>query len=242
MLFLPIVLYFQNFCATHPIKIGINYHSKEWSIAYYMLAKTANSVISGDYSNYDGTIPKFVGEKVLEFINQWYDDDPKYQRARKVLFDNIYDAKYVFGNDVYEIKDGNPSGNPITSIYNSLCNMVILYSVLYDKVDMQQTSFAVYGDDAVVTTMTPGIEVETLAEPIKTYFGMLFTHWTKKEVIGRPPDTLDTISFLSRQFVRGPYNLILAPLPLDTICHSTYWYKKNGPAIVTGKQTVLTKS
>jgi hypothetical protein len=227
-LFLSIVIYIMSKCAICPIKVGINPHSTEWTMMYNELKRYGKSIISGDYSNYDGTIPKGVGEVVLEFINRWYGDDLKYQNARKLMFEHIYTAQFVYEDKVFNIKDGNPSGNPLTSIYNSLCNMVILYSVLYDKVPIQETASALYGDDAVVAINRENVTVEDLAEPIKEKFGMTFTHWTKVPKKNREKDTLENISFLSRGFVKQYDALISAPLPTNTIAHSTYWYKKQG--------------
>lgn len=226
MLFLPIVIYIMSRCATCPVKVGINPHSTEWTMLYNDLKRYCKSIISGDYSNYDGTIPKNVGIVVVNFINKWYDDDIKYQRARELMFEHIYSAQYVYEDKVYDVKDGNPSGNPLTSIYNSLCNIVILYSVLYDLVPIHELIMAVYGDDAVVAVNRLGLKVEDLAKPIKEKFGMTFTHWTKEKVEDREQDTLENINFLSRGFVKNSYGIVNAPLPLTTIAHSTYWYKK----------------
>lgn len=228
-LFLPFVVYITM--VDGPCDLGINVHSNEWRYKFFKLRKTAESVISGDYSNWDGSVPRFVGEVVLNFINRWFNDDEKYQIARRKLFEHIYNANYVLGHNVYNVKDGNPSGNPLTTVYNSLCNLVIMYVTLNQldvNCDSDHTTFAVYGDDVIVTTTKPGINVWDMSLIIKRDFGMTFTHWTKEENRpDRPADKLEDINYLSRAFVEEKDGSVSAPLPLTTVTHMTYWVRKN---------------
>ena len=215
--------YMQSQCVTKPISVGINPHSLDWAMIYNRLSTTNGSVIAGDFSNYDGVVPRFVGEVVLKFVNEWYDDGEVNANVRKLLFEHIYNATRINDNFIYQVKDGNPSGNPWTSWYNSLCQLVMWYTVmtLEFKLDPSTWNIVVYGDDNVVTTMKKGLRVSDFKPHFKKYFGMDYTHFSKKEV--DPHDTLDTIRYLGRKFVKTEFPWMFAPLELNVIVESLYW-------------------
>ena len=215
--------YMQSQCLTKPISVGINPHSLDWAFLYNRLAKTSGSIIAGDFSNYDGIIPRAVGEVVLDFVNDWYDDGETNAIVRKLLFEHIYNAHRINDDFVYEVKDGNPSGNPWTSWYNSLCQLVMWYTILTleFKMDVSTWTIVVYGDDNVLSTVVKNLRVSDFKPFFKEYFGMEYTHFSKKEV--DPYDTLDTIRYLGRKFVQTDYPWMAAPLDLQVIVESLYW-------------------
>jgi len=216
--------YMQSQCVQKPISVGINPHSIDWTIIYNRLSKTAGSVIAGDFSNYDGIVPRAVGEVVLMFANTWYDDGPINARVRSLLFEHIYHATRINDDFIYQVNDGNPSGNPWTSWYNSLCQLVMWYTILTEEFNMDPTTWniIVYGDDNVLTTMTSGLRVSDFQPHFKKYFNMEYTHFSKKDV--DPHDTLETIRYLGRSFTtNGHFPYKSAPLELSIIVESTYW-------------------
>lgn len=224
--FLPIVQYIQSQCSEKPVAVGINPHSLEWTKLRLRLAKTAQSVIAGDFSNYDGKLPAFVMKTALKWINKWFDDGEVNKRVRELLFEHMYNATRIHGTIIYKVCDGNPSGNPLTSIINSLCNIIMCYTILTREFHCQINEFemVVYGDDNVITVMRENLKCSDLTPFFQSYFGMDYTHWTKNEEALVRADTLDTISFISRGFVL--YNSIyLAPLPMDTIKEMMYWHR-----------------
>lgn len=220
--FMDIVESIQSQASVKPICVGLNVHSLDWRFLYNRLNSTNRSVIAGDFTNYDGMLPRFVGRFVLAFINAWYNDGPINARIRELLFEHIYNATHICFDSIYQVIDGNPSGNPITSIYNSLCNIVMCCVILLLdlKLSYDQFQLAVYGDDNVITTLAPGLRCVDLAPHFLRRFGMTYTHFSKAAV--EPYDTLETIRFLSRSFVY--YDSVYhAPLELDTITEIPYW-------------------
>jgi len=220
--FLDFVTYVQSLAATKPIAVGINAHSPEWAILHARLARCAGSIIAGDFSNYDGKLPKFVGQIALEFINHWYDDGQENASVRALLFEHIYNPTRIIYDTVYQVVDGNPSGNPITSIYNSLCNIIMCFVVLTEDFDLRADQFemVVYGDDNVMGLEKEGIRCSDLTPFFKSRFDMDYTHFSKSE--NESHDTLSTIRFLAREFVKDGTNF-RAPLELTTIVESTYF-------------------
>jgi len=215
--------FMQERCVECPISVGLNPHSIEWTMIYNRLAKTAGSVIAGDFSNYDGIVPRFVGEVVLDFINSWYDDGPINARVRSLLFEHIYNPTRITGNIVYQVKDGNPSGNPWTSWYNSLCQLVMWYTVLSEdfKLDISTWTIVVYGDDNLLTTEETGLRCSDFKPYFKQRFNMEYTHFSKSNV--DPHDSLETVRYLGRSFVSSNMVWKLAPLELSVVVESTYW-------------------
>jgi hypothetical protein len=225
--FLGIVTYIQSRSVDHPVSVGINVTSVAWTRLYNRMNSTAGSVLSGDFSNYDGMLPRFVGEVVLNFINSWYDDGEVNARVRALLFEHIYNPTRVSGDVMYKVFDGNPSGNPITSIYNSLCNMVMNYTIMLLDFGLPISDYnlAVYGDDHFLTTKTVGLSCSDLSPHFKRRFNMTYTRFEKNSdttII----DDMTTVSYLGRKFVKCD-SIFLAPLEMRVIVESLYW-KRTG--------------
>jgi hypothetical protein len=200
MYFLDFVLYVQSRAAEHQVSVGLNTASLDWLVIYKRIVSKGGSVISGDYENYDGRLPAFVGRAVVRFINSWYDDGPENARARELLFEHITNATHICYEKIYQVCDGNPSGNPITSIYNSFGGIIMVYIVLTRDLGMSPVDFdmVVYGDDNLIGTKASGVRCTTLAPHLKKRFGMTYTHCSKEE--HDFDDTIDDVTYLGRSF------------------------------------------
>jgi len=202
-----------------PISVGITNSSLQWKLLYSRLQTRSNSIVAGDFSNYDGRVPKYIGELVLKFINMWYNDGPINARVRNLLFEHIYSATRIYWTKVYRVYDGNPSGNPFTSIYNSLTNLVMTFIVLTEDLGFTDKDFelAIYGDDNVIGVNRDGLTCEDFHPHYLRRFGMTYTHFSKTET--NVTDTLESIRFLGRAFV--PYmSVVLSPLKESVIWNS----------------------
>jgi hypothetical protein len=219
---LDLTTYVQSKCVECPIALGFNPHSIQQTQLYYRLSQTCGSVIAGDFHNFDGRLPKYIGEFVVEFINWWYDDGEVNAQVRRLLFEHIYNATHVVYDKVYKVVDGNPSGNPMTTLYNSLCNIVMCAIILTEDLHLNWDEFnlTVYGDDNVITTKEEGLRVRDFAPFFVKRFDLEYTHFSKEDV--DVDDTLLTIKFLGRSFY--PFDSIFkAPLDLDTILQMVYY-------------------
>ncbi|APG77504.1 hypothetical protein [Hubei picorna-like virus 49] len=157
----------QSFCACfyqNHLKffsaVGIDTHSVEWSRLFFQLKRRSGVGFAGDYSSYDGTIPPECIMAVCEIINAWYDDGEENALARRVLFEELVHTYQTYRGVVYQTHRGNPSGNPCTTVLNTIVGAIYLYYVwnltflgtdLYgtDQFDRFVTMF-IYGDDNIV--------------------------------------------------------------------------------------------
>jgi len=219
MYFADLMAYIQRTPATKPVSVGINPHGLSWATLYSRLSKHKGSVLSGDFTNFDSKMPRFVMEFVVDYINWWYDDGEVNAQIRRTLLMDITDAMHIVFTSVYLAHGGVPSGHPWTSTGNSLGLDSMIYYILTECFGMDEGEFevALYGDDNVITTDKVGLRCSDLAPHFLRLFGMTYTHYSKKE--SETYDTLETITYLGRSFVGG----LRAPLSIKTIVECTYW-------------------
>lgn len=217
--------YVQGLAGEKPVCVGINAHSIEWTNLYIRLSGPGGSVVAGDFKNWDGSIPKFIALLVVDFINRWYDDGDVNRKARELLCEHLYEAVLVCFDTVFQTRGSGPTGNPITSLWNSLIQWVMWLITLTDDLGLDETEFeiALYGDDNIVTMTTANVTWDVFAEHFKRRFDVIYTHWSKSAHAGH--DTLDTINFIGRSFVRNSMGIYRAPLPIRTICEAFYWVR-----------------
>lgn len=228
-------MYFQDFTAymlsspvTKPVSVGINPHGRDWSMLYSRLSKHRGSTLSGDFSNFDGKLPKKVIQLVIKFINWWYNDGEENARIRERLAECVTDAQHIVFDIVYQAVGGSPSGHGNTSTWNSLALFCMVYHVLVNVMGIPEAEFqlALYGDDSVITTKRVGLRCNDLAPHFLDLFGMTYTHCSKVE--NDDHDTLETMTYLGRKFVAGKY----APLPMTTIIETLYWHKGSNAEVL----------
>lgn len=230
MYFGDFIMFAQEDPVYRPSAVGINPHSWDWTFLREDFKPYSGSTIAGDFSNFDGKLPRFVGKFLLRFINEWYDDGPENARVRELLFEHIYNATRINGDKIYQVVDGNPSGNPFTSLYNSFCNIIMIYVILTEdfKMYVKDWKVKVYGDDNIIGTKQKGLRCSHLAPYFKKRFDMTYTHWSKEEVdrddVFETTDTQEGIRFLGRAFV-SEQNVIRAPLTRAVLEESLYWFR-----------------
>lgn len=222
----------QRHSVSKPVAVGINPHSHDWMRLYHRLASVSDnekqeiSIIAGDFESYDTTLCSAFGKFFVSFVNRWYDDDLINQRVRELLFEHVYNATHIFGNKVYRLAMGNPSGNPLTAIYNSFCNIIATYTVLVHKMNIRENEFqfTVYGDDNVIAIGRKDIRCSDLTPHYLSCFGLKYTHFSKVALEDEPHDTLESIRYLGRKFVRSE-SVIRAPLEERVIMEMVYWIR-----------------
>lgn len=145
-----------------PHIVGINPFSYEWTMLFNKLSKVSSVGFCGDYALFDGTIPAEILERIVFIINRFYDDGEENALIRRVLWEEIIHTNQLAINLSYFTHLGNPSGNPLTTIVNSISNM--FYSYIVWLVKSRETlartqefgtvqsfekhvAFVVYGDD-----------------------------------------------------------------------------------------------
>lgn len=223
--FLAFVTYVQSQCAEKFCSVGITTSSCEWTLLYHRISRFDKSIIAGDFSNYDGNVPGYIGEMFINYVNHWYDDGSVNAHVRMLLFTHIRKATRIYQNKLYHMEEGNPSGNPITSIYNSFVNAIMIFIILTEDFKISSNSFDIlaYGDDNVIAIDVEGIHCNDLTPFFKSRFNMDFTHYSKSEFTG--VDTPKTINYLKRRWVKYG-NIYLSPLEHIAINNMLKWISR----------------
>jgi hypothetical protein len=214
----------QRGCVEHPVSVGINVHGMEWAAFLRRILKNCEFVADGDFENYDGSMHPVSVQFAVYLINKWYGGLGA--EERNILFWEILHCFHICVRTVYTTIGCNPSGQPSTSILNSVVLIIVMIScivILVKKYDLkleEDPDLAGYGDDNLVAI--PNFPFGELPAVIEAVYGMKLTdagksgvfkaqHWTK-------------VTYLSRSF-RVEGGLVHAPLNLDRIASIIYYTK-----------------
>jgi hypothetical protein len=214
----------QRGCVEHPVSVGINVHGMEWAAFLRRILKNCEFVADGDFENYDGSMHPVSVKFAVYLINKWYGGLGA--EERNILFWEILHCFHICVRTVYTTIGCNPSGQPSTSILNSVVLIIVMIScivILVKKYDLkmeEEPELAGYGDDNLVAI--PNFPFGELPDVIDAIYGMKLTdagksgifkaqHWTK-------------VTYLSRSF-RVEGGLVHAPLNLDRIASIIYYTK-----------------
>jgi hypothetical protein len=218
--------------------IGVNPYSRTWDSMIRKLKRFNSSddnvnCGAGDYSGFDTCLRPQIMWEILLLINDWYGVDHPDNSKRKKLFADIINSKHVVDDSVYEWQTGMPSGNPLTSIINTMYNHVV-FRMAYQLAGFPASTF-----NANVELMVLGDDNEfSVSDEIKEDFneltlvglmeqcGMVYTT-ELKGVATVPLRKITEVSLLKRS---NRYDRKLgrwvAPISLDSIFGSLNWTKK----------------
>lgn len=223
--------------------VGINPYSDEWDYCVSQLCKiadpTSHQFLAGDFKNFDGDLNQSLLWTIFDFIEQQYgrEDDA----LTFALWTDITNSLQIFGNSVIEVSRGQPSGNPGTTIINSLYNSSLIYTVVYlilidinseqalmikDNL-LEHLRVLVYGDDNIMSfskELSMILDPSLISEKMKM-FGHTYTSddKTSNKLFYR---TLFEISILKRKFsFDKSLKVWLAPLELPSILEPLNWDK-----------------
>nr|QPG92978.1 polyprotein 1 [Skokie dicistro-like virus] len=217
--------------------VGMNPYSKDWKdVVNHLDIFGGETMIAGDFSNFDGTINFYIMDKILDIINEFYSDDLQNQKVRRVLWEHISKSKHIVSHFVYQFTHSQPSGNPATAVTNSMYNSIAV-RYCYSEIFGNAMSFnkyvrmIAYGDDNVISVapfvhkrFNPSILSEAFKELAMTY---------TSETKGQQQSEFRKISevtFLKRGFeFDEDVGHWFAPLSIDSISEMTNWIK-TGPS------------
>lgn len=221
------------------IAVGINPYDEWGNLARYMAPDSQMCFTAGDYSKFDAKIPVPIAYQILKIINHFYYNGTNEDDAvREILFLDIVNSMHLSEGKLYEFVGGNPSGQPLTTIFNSLANLIMLcYNAAcigsceenFDFPSLfSRTRIQVFGDDNIIGYDPCDLrfwEQKVLETTIPKNLGMDYTNEAKdgKEVSTR---RLTEISFLKRSF-KFEHGVWLCPLDIVTLKETLLWMKKN---------------
>jgi len=164
---------------------------------------------------------------------------------------DLYNSTHIRGKDVYVWEGSLASGNPLTSVVNSIYNQISFRYAWYrlqglscftdedvedgtadirllNKFD-DAVYLCVYGDDNVLSvreehrdTFNPGRIAETVKD-----IGLTLTHSSKAEEANMGFGPIEDLDFLKRSFVKSSYTgKWIGPLELASIEKSICWLRR----------------
>lgn len=226
--------------------MGVNVYSEQWDLIAEYLGKDSR-YIAGDFSNYDGKLPYCVMIRFLDTVTEFYRDrGSDNERIRNVLFQDCVNSRHIKDGVIYEWVGSNASGNPLTTVLNSWCNLVMLrYACLKcvgskthagDRAFLARKGsflrFMVYGDDNIIALGEDKQgDMITQASLTKAFaeMGQEYTDESKGEKNIGENRRIGDISFLKREWKENSLDCrrqFLSPLALGTILESIQWTKK----------------
>lgn len=225
--------------------VGINPESYEWTIAYNRLKEVGFKCVAGDFGTYDGTLMADLMAECGEIIDDWYklngETDPFASIVRRVLIDEMIHTYQLVQNCVYKTHQGNPSGNPLTVIINTIVNafyMRLAWLILALRhcpalATMEAFHKHVrdesYGDDNRYTISDIAIiffNQLTITEVLAEH-GIEYTDEAKGTAT-EPYRHLHDTSFLKRKYRFDDEvgkEIVLPVMDVDTITSLTNWYR-----------------
>jgi hypothetical protein len=217
------------------IAVGVD-HNRDWGTLKDQVIRVGNNVIAGDFSGWDASLQSQYFHAIRDMINKWYGDE--HAAVRNVLWLEVTHSVHLGGiglsrSMLYTWAKSLPSGHPITSLINSLYNLLV-WTVAWGELAGREAlprfwdfvSPVVYGDDNIVGVadcVKHFFNQGTVTEAFKLQ-GMEYTEETKTGIEQLGVRRIEECAFLKRGF---RYDDVLeqwvAPLSLDTALFIPYW-------------------
>lgn len=228
MYMLDMTQYCKIHCDSKPISLGVNAHGPEWGYLLSYLTHYNQFGADGDFANFDASIMPEIGYLAIDIINDWYGGVGKV--ARTTLLWELLNTYHVAGNKLFMTYGSHPSGDPITTLWNSICNFIILASSFFQirardevpRFDPFKMRMALYGDDNIIVVAEPDFPYEQMTELVHDLYGMTLTASDKSGPMKK--SLVKDMSYLSRRFVFRD-GLWHAPLELDIVYSILDWAK-----------------
>jgi hypothetical protein len=161
MYFLPIVRIIQMNPLKFECAVGVNAEGLEWQELWdHAMKKGGSRVLAGDYSKYDLRMPAQVTSAAFDVLIDIADKCEGYSAddifVMKQLAHEVVYPMIAYNGDLIQLFGGNPSGQNLTVIINSIVNSLLLRCCFYtvyekERVFQDHCSFITYGDDVIGT-------------------------------------------------------------------------------------------
>jgi hypothetical protein len=227
--FLSIIRFVQRNRKATRIAIGTVVQSRQWGDLKAQL-KWENRIIAGDYSKFDKKQQVRILHAAFDILERWAKHSGQYTRVDlQSMLSQRADIVYAlvhFDGDLMAFLGVLPSGNPLTTLLNCLCNLLLdMYAYVSAGNDIkeyfEEVTTIVYGDDSIssvsprCTNFNHTIKQRELAK-----IGITFT-MAEKDRPSEPFIPLSEATFLKRKFVYDEkYDIWLAPLEESNIVSS----------------------
>ncbi len=231
--------FLQVNCDQYPVSVGIAAQKGDWTRLYRRLKRFGGKVVAGDYKQWDGKLMPCIMRAAIEIVNAWYGDAPGSPSAKaRIALAEAHSHGYVAAvNDIMRKHGGMPSGSPMTSPINSICNWLNILCATIDIMErkgftvqtddlVSDIELAVYGDDHVVAYGPAFLGKVTFRDFYKLFneLGLGYTDSIKSGKVDFDYEELEETTYLKRKFV--PFKgYCLAPLDIVSIENMPLWYE-----------------
>lgn len=209
-----------------------------WSHYYSELNRWGGVCFDLDYSNYDGSVQPFAAEGFLEFVKAYYGHCGNHVVLSGIVA-LLQHKFHLVGDVICESFRGNPSGNPMTDVFNSVTNSILLlvmYQLAQRKIGLipmverfdQDVRMLTYGDDVIVAVSLYARTFfnRCVCKEIASYIGYTITA-AKKDAEIVPFDGLLECTFLKSRFVPDEEEgVVFAPMPESVVYRELQWEHK----------------
>nr|QKN89066.1 MAG: polyprotein [Iflaviridae sp.] len=220
--------------------VGINPVSDEWHmLASRLLNKNAN-IVTLDYTNFGPGLNARVLQLACDLVIRWTMRNVTGvdETEMRLLMVELINSYHICSNTVYSQTAGSPSGNALTSILNSIVNIIYILiaweKLLGDEIRMlgklvfqefkRCVCLRVYGDDLIMSIRdySERFHGQSISEFFKQYNIVATDIFKSKEVLKYTP--LTQSEFLKRTFVMHPTRQKwMSKLRDDTVKACTQW-------------------
>lgn len=222
--------------------VGINAKGAEWSDLYdHLRSIGSDNIVALDYSNFGPGFNAVLAEQAKNIMLRWcqkYVADCDPDIVEVLLFECI-NSCHVVRNTVYQQQSGSPSGAPITTIINSIVNLLHVFSawIVLTKYQYPEDTIwyefrkhvrlVVYGDDLIMNVSDEAISFFN-TNTLKSFFARYRIVATGTEkTLEEEPDcvSIDEAQFLKRSFLRHPTRpgRWLSPLKWTSVEDAAQW-------------------
>nr|WBM84752.1 MAG: polyprotein [Auskunsag virus] len=216
MQFLEVLLVLYQ---SDPLDTGIAPGMNVYTEMYPLVASLYKYNLCLDFKKYDSRLSTEIMVQAARVLSDLTEDP---SASMNFFYPIIRSYHQVASHDVV-VMGGMPSGCPITAVYNSVCNVLMMtYGVLKCNPDALFVTVA-YGDDNIVS-IDQEIDLEKFTKTLSLEFGLEPTAPDKSLNFQfcTPPEVI----FLKRTMRNTPeYPIPVPVLPLDNMLSRICWCK-----------------
>jgi hypothetical protein len=250
--FLPLVRLFQRNRLASRTAIGTVVQSSQWGdIADFL--KWHDRIVAGDYSKFDKKQQVRVLREAFNILIEIATYSKRYSEvdliAMEVAKADIVCALVSFDGDLLGFMGVLPSGNPLTTLLNCLCNILLdMYAFVSAENNVNEyfelVMTLVYGDDSIssVSPLCKNFD-HTIKQRELAKIGIVFT-MAEKDRVSVPFISLSEATFLKRKFVFDEsISSWMAPLDENNIVNSLIvWVKSKNITPIEQAQASMQNS
>lgn len=223
------------------ILVGINVHSVEWTRVYEQLTalceEDKEGFICGDFERWDKSLRLLFADHIAQYLAKLMHYDKRKSCVVHKIIRSAMLAVHFNPKGIYRVREGQTSGDYLTSIFNSIYNSVIhrlAFNWLCPDYKWQFNKYVrlfVYGDDSIASVhkeVRHLYNMKTLSKYFLNALGMVYTSPTKGDINSAFLKLSET-SFLKRKFGKLFYGnsvYIVAQLDKESIHNSILYATK----------------